>query len=70
MILIRDLDSFEFSDFESWRGNIADIQWLDPSDKGTPQEQEEVITRLWNFSVLYDEMNEQYYNDNEYESED
>lgn len=70
IILIRDIANFEFSDYDSWRENIADIQWLDPNDKGTPREQEEVITRLWNFSVLYDEKNEEYFNDNHDESED
>jgi len=62
-ILIRDLDGFEFSDFDGWRENLADIQWLDSNDRGTPQEREAVIVKLWNFSVLYDRMNEEEYYD-------
>lgn len=29
----------------------VDAKWLEPSDKGTPEEQEEVLRMLWNFSV-------------------
>lgn len=62
-ILIRDSSEFEFSDFESWKENLAEINWLDPNDKGTPKEQNEVIIKLWNFSVEYDEKNEELFNE-------
>jgi len=62
-ILIRDAAEFEFSDYDSWRESIAEINWLDPADKDryTDEQREDVITKLWNFSVLYDEMNEELY---------
>lgn len=60
-ILIRDSAAFEFSDYDSWVENIADIQWLDPSDSATDEQKEEIVVRLWNFSVEYDAENERMY---------
>ena len=34
------------------------MNWLDPNDKGTLQEQEEVLRLLWNFSIAQEEEEE------------
>jgi len=62
-ILIPDSAEFEFSDYDSWRSNLAEINWLDPKENYTDAEKEKVITLLWNFSVDYDRANEDMYYD-------
>ena len=42
---------------------MAQVNWLDPSDKGTAKEQEEVLIKLWNFSVEQEEKEEEMYGD-------
>jgi hypothetical protein len=49
-----------FKDFVS--GAVA-INWLDPSDKGTPQEQAGVLRLLWNFSIEQERKEEELYGD-------
>ena len=39
----------------------TEINWLDPSDKRTPQEQREVLTLLWNFSIAQEAEEERLY---------
>jgi len=62
-ILIRDAARFEYSEYDEWKANIAEINWLDPADiqRYTDEEKEDVIIKLWNFSVEYDEKNEELY---------
>lgn len=60
-ILVPDSNDFEFSDYKAFREHIADIQWLDPSEQWSKADKEAVITKLWNFSVEYDEENERMY---------
>jgi len=59
-ILVRDMEGFEFSDYEGFRNAIADIQWLDPSETWSEEEKEEVIIRLWNFSIEAEQADEEY----------
>lgn len=57
-VLIRNSDDLCLSDYDQFLSNISEINWLDPSDKGTPEEQELVLTMLWNFSVEQEEEDE------------
>lgn len=60
-VLIPNSEEFYFSTFEGFMDGICQINWLDPSDKGTPQEQDEVLRLLWNFSVEQEEKEENLY---------
>jgi hypothetical protein len=66
-VLIPQSDEFYFSTFEEFKAGLSEINWLDPSDKGTIEEQEEVLELLWNFSVKQEEEEEnrsyEYYED-------
>lgn len=62
-VLIPNSLEFHFSTFESFL-HEAQINWLDPSDKGTAKEQEEVLIRLWNFSVEQERKEEELYDEN------
>ncbi len=50
-VLIPNSKEFYFSTFEQFLDGLCKVNWLDPSDKGTPQEQQEVLELLWNFSI-------------------
>lgn len=63
-VLIPSNSDFYFSDFESFL-KMAQVNWLDPSDKGTPGEQREVLELLWNFSIEAEDMDEQILDDYE-----
>ena len=51
MVLIPDAGALMFSTYEEFVSGLVAINWLDPSDKGTSAEQEEVLTKLWNFAI-------------------
>ena len=59
-VLIPSSSEFYFSSFASFL-KVAKVNWLDPSDKGTKKEQEEVLIRLWNFSVEQESREEELY---------
>lgn len=59
-VLIPSSSEFYFSTFESFI-QIAKVNWLDPSDHGTSQEQREVLVKLWNFSVEQENKEEELY---------
>lgn len=59
-VLIPSSSEFYFSSFASFL-KAAKVNWLDPSDKGTKKEQEEVLIRLWNFSVEQESREEELY---------
>lgn len=61
-VLIPSSGEFYFSTFESFL-QMAQVNWLDPSDSGTPQEQMEVLVKLWNFSVEQEEREDELYGD-------
>lgn len=61
-VLIPSSGEFYFSTFESFL-QMAQVNWLDPSDSGTPQEQREVLRLLWNFSVRQEEREDELYGD-------
>lgn len=50
-VLFRESADLYFGTFESFKNGAAEINWLDPNDKGTEAEREEVLRLLWNFSV-------------------
>lgn len=60
-IIVRDMAEFQYSDYEGFRQAIADIQWLDPSEKWSDYEKENVIVKLWNFSVEQERLEEEMY---------
>lgn len=59
-VLIPNSRDFYFSTFDSFL-KVAKVNWLDPSDKGSAKEQEEVLIRLWNFSVEQESKEEELY---------
>ena len=61
-VLIPSSGEFYFSTFESFR-QMAQVNWLDPSDCGTAKEQKEVLVKLWNFSVEQEEREDELYGD-------
>ena len=68
-VLIPSSGEFYFSTFESFL-QMAQVNWLDPSDCGTPQEQREVLRLLWNFSVRQEEREDELYGDQLTDGED
>lgn len=50
-ILIPNSAEFYFSTFKEFIDGLCEVNWLDPTDKGTPTEQKQVLELLWNFSV-------------------
>lgn len=48
---------------------LCQIHWLDPSDKGTPEEQKRVLELLWNFSIEQEEKEEDLFSEMNNEDE-
>lgn len=65
-VLIPNSGEFYFSTFEKFKNGLCEVNWLDPQDKGTPEEREEVLRLLWNFSIEQEEMEEELYSDGDY----
>lgn len=61
-VLIPNSGDFYFSTFEEFL-HYSQVNWLDPSDKGTPEEQREVLELLWDFSIEQEEEEEHLYSD-------
>lgn len=61
-VLIPNSKEFYFSTFESFL-QMAQVNWLDPKDSGTKKEQEDVLIKLWNFSVEQENKEEELYGD-------
>ena len=59
-VIIPSSKEFYFSDFDFFI-KTAKINWIDPSDKGSREEQEEVLIRLWNFSIDQEKKEEELY---------
>ena len=67
-VLIPNSKKFYFSTYEEFIKGASEINWLDPKDihNYSEREKEEVLIRLWNFSIeqenkedeLYESMNE------------
>lgn len=64
VLMKSDADFFFCRDFDEWLSQTAEVNWLDPSDSGTPQEQTEVLTRLWNFAIEAEQLEEAIYAEN------
>lgn len=64
------MEDFEYSDYDEFRNNIADIQWLDPSEDWNEEEKEFVIVKLWNFSVEQEREEERLWEENNGYSDD
>lgn len=59
-VLIPNANDFYFSTFDEFL-EYAKPNWLDPKDKGTPEEQMKVLELLWNFSVDQENKEEKLY---------
>lgn len=59
-VLIPNSEEFHWSDFDSFL-DLIQVNWLDPNDKGTPDEQYEVLRILWNFSIEQENEEERLY---------
>lgn len=71
-VLIPNDADLVFATFEDFSDSITEINWIDPSDKGTPSEQREVLRILWNFTIRQEEREEELYylNDGYQDDED
>lgn len=58
-VLIPSIGDFYFSTYEEFLNGLCKVNWLDPSNKGTREEQEEVLRILWNFSAEQEEKEEE-----------
>lgn len=64
-VLIPSSKDFQFSSFEEFiLCKLVEVNWLDPSDKGTKAEQEEVLKTLWNFCIEQEQEEERIYEEN------
>lgn len=57
-VLIPSNEEFYFSTFKEFTEGLCEVNWLDPKDKGTPAEQQQVLELLWNFSIEQEEEDE------------
>lgn len=64
MVVIPNKYEFYFSTYEDFLDGLTRINWLDPSDKGTAEEREEVLRTLWNFSIAQEAREEEIYDEN------
>ena len=64
-VLIPNSKEFYFSTFDEFCHGISQINWFDPSDKGTLEEQNRVLELLWNFSIEQEEKEDELFEDNE-----
>lgn len=51
-------DFILFRTYEEFINGAIKINWLDPNEPRTKQEEKEVLAKLWNFSVLQEEEEE------------
>lgn len=65
-VWVRRVEDFLFSDYDQFVANIAEINWLDPGDKGTKEEQEEILIKLWNFAIEQEEIEDNMVSDIEF----
>ena len=69
-VLIPNKMDFYFSTFESFKRGVTQINWLDPADKGTEEEREAVLIKLWNFSILQEKEEDRRYEERMGEDDD
>lgn len=60
-VLLPNSDEFYFSTFEEFKAGLSEVNWLDPGDKGSAKEQEQVLELLWQFSIEAEEEEENQY---------
>lgn len=63
-VLIRDYSEAYPCTFEEFRDRIAEVNFLDPSDRDN-SDLEEILTDAWNFLALTEREEERLYNDND-----
>ncbi len=57
-VLFRDLADIEFSDYESWKEGVAEVQFIYPEER-KKFDVDEILLDAWNFSVLQTEKDEE-----------
>lgn len=60
-MLIPNSADFHFATFEEFVSGLSEVNWLDPDDKGTREEQQIVLELLWNFSVEQERREDELY---------
>ena len=61
-VIIPNEAEFQFSTFEKFidgrKTGFVKINWLDPNDGATEWERNEILRKLWNFSILQEQEDE------------
>jgi len=52
------LEDAYFTDFDQWKDQIAEIQWID-GEQPSKKEQEKIITEGWNFLAIEEQILEE-----------
>lgn len=50
--------------------SVVEVNWLDPNDRVSDEERENVLIKLWNFSVNQEEEEERRYSRGDYDDDD
>lgn len=61
-ILFRNQKDFVLDSFEEWKQGVAEINFLDPSDRKNA-DIDSILTDAWNFMALQEAKDEELYND-------
>lgn len=64
-ILIPDQGAFIYSTYDEFV-KTARITWLEPMERYSDNDKEEVITKLWNFAIKQEEKEDEIYERGEY----
>ena len=49
--------------------SVVEVNWLDPNDRVSDEERENVLIKLWNFSVNQEEEEERRYSRGDYDDD-
>lgn len=70
-VLVRNKDEYYGAkDYDTFMANsVVEVNWLDPNDRVSDEERENVLIKLWNFSVNQEEEEERRYSRGDYDDE-
>lgn len=60
-VLIPNSGDFYFATFDQFLKGLCEVNWLDPADKGSREEQQQILELLWNFSIDQEKEEERLY---------
>ena len=61
---------FGARDYDTFMANsVVEVNWLDPNDRVSDEERENVLIKLWNFSVNQEEEEERRYSRGDYDDD-